>query len=209
MASRRKANYYGVEPDDGVDSDGAQTTNRKARLQVAAAAFCALAIFIGVMLNRQPKHDQEGVALSSVVKGTWQLVSVNGNKVSDPNSVVLSQEMTLGNGKVHGITHMKGETDAATVAMPFPDDTVTSVKQSADGHDVTLTWEGKYDTINRSHAEFQIGKATYRTEIQVNPTGDTIRLDNDIILTYKGAAVYQKVEKDADPNASGQEEAHK
>ncbi len=75
--------------------------------------------------------------------------------------------------------------------MPFPDLSVAEVQESADSHTVTVTWRGTYAVLPNSRLDLRIGKAQYKLAGKFNPQTHLLELEQDAILTYKGAALYR------------------
>jgi hypothetical protein len=96
------------------------------------------------------------------------------------------------NNKIQGETQMRASSDAATTAMPFPDESVSHVEAGADGYAVTLKWEGTCRVLPENRIEFQIGKASYKASVSFDPKTNQLELDHDAILTFKGPAHYRR-----------------
>ncbi len=179
--------------DLAAQEEAARVARKRGRLQAYLAAFCALGVFVGVRMAHK-SHPGAVSALARTLNGTWTLQSVNGDPVGpNADSVVLSQQITFQDGKLHGETHLRADTAAATTAMPFPDDSVRSVHAGADGHDVTVVWDGSY-TLQENHIlALQVGKASYRAVVTLHPAAHTLELDHDAILTFPGPTRYLAV----------------
>ncbi len=127
----------------------------------------------------------------TTLAGTWDLQAVGADPVGEKtDSVLLSQRVIFGNGRLHGETRLRAETTAASTAMPFPDQTATDVKTSPDGHEVDVSWDGKYKVLENNRLELSIGKAQYRLAATINPKAKQLTMDHDAVLTFKGATRY-------------------
>jgi hypothetical protein len=175
-----------------AQEETARTARRRGRLQAFLAAFCALGVFMGVRMA----HTHRGRVVPSLseqaLAGTWELRTVHGDPVGpDVDSVVLSQRIHFQDGRLQGETRLHADTAAATTAMPFPDESVRSVRAGADGHEVTVTWDGSYILRDNRILELHIGNATYRAAVTLDPAAHTLMMDHDAILTFPGPTRYQ------------------
>jgi len=171
-------------------------------MQAFLVAACALGILVGMRLSRGGGADQSALN-EETFAGTWQLQSVNGNRVGPRvDSAVISQQVTFSQGRVHGVTVLRADTEAGTTAMPFPDQSVTEVTASADGHDVTVVWDGTYTLLDKNRADLRIGRAGYRAVVAPDPVTHHLEFDHDTILTYPGRARYRAVRQVAQRPAS-------
>lgn len=123
--------------------------------------------------------------------GTWELQAVGTDPVGEKtDSMLLSQRVTFAKGRLHGETHLRADTTAASTAMPFPDQTATDVKTSADGHEVAVSWDGKYKVLENNRLELSVGKAQYRLAATIDSKARQLTMDHDAVLTFKGATHY-------------------
>jgi hypothetical protein len=163
-------------------------------MQALLAAVCALGVLIGARIAHLHSGLPAPPLTAQALAGTWELESVNGDPVGpNADSVLLAQRITFQGGKLQGETHLRADTAAATTSMPFPDASVRSVQASADGHEVTVSWDGAYTLRQGRTLQFQVGKASYQATITLNPAAHTLTLDHDAILTFPGPTRYHLV----------------
>lgn len=165
---------------------------RSGRVQVGLALVCCVGVFSGAHLS-QAKNAKEAASLSAEqLNGTWELQSVGGEPIGpDVESGVISQKMTIANGKVKGETRLLAASAAATTSMPFPDLSIAHVEESADGHEVRAAWNGTITLLPNDRVELRIGKTQYRLGVHFNPKTLGLEMEQDAILTYKGIAKYR------------------
>lgn len=165
---------------------------RSGRVQVGLAVVGAIGVFVGTRLSRAQPVRNDSPLTAAAVDGTWELLSVGDDPIG-PNveSGVLSQKVIFGHGAVQGETLLLANSAAGTASMPFPDLSVASVQDSADGHTVTVTWRGTYAVLPNNRLDLRIGKAQYKLAGKINPQTHLLELEQDAILTYKGAALYR------------------
>lgn len=167
-----------------------RNTGGRKRLQLLLTLACAVGLFVGVRAVRARRASVPALTEAALI-GTWELQSLQETPVGlKPDSVVLSQRLTLQNGRIEGETRLRAATETATLALPFPDESVREVVSNPDGYDVKVTWNGVYSLVNDKLLELHIGKATYRVEARPNAQARTLLLDHDFILTYRGPAQY-------------------
>jgi hypothetical protein len=172
-----------------------RVSKRRLRQQIAWTILGVAGVLGGLILTG-PRTSAAPPLTEQTLAGTWELQSINEVPVGpDKDSVLLAQRVTFRDGKLHGETSLRPDTNAATSDMPFPDDSVTAVHASADDHDVTVTWDGTYRLLPEHRLELRIGKAFYRVEAIFNPTTRTLQFDHDAVLTFRGAARYRPVAK--------------
>lgn len=166
---------------------------RRGRLQVLLAAACALGVFAGVRVQKSNAETARTLT-EQALAGTWELRALDGTAIG-PNSptALLSQRLTFQNGRLHGETRLRADSEAATLTMPFPDSSVDAVTPSPDGYLVTVRWSGSYKPVRANLVALKVGKAGYRVKITPLPGTRALELDHDAILTYKGAARYVSV----------------
>lgn len=162
------------------------------RVQLALAVVCCVGVFGGAHLSRAGGAN-DGAALSQTrLDGAWELQSVGGEPIGpDVESGVVSQRVVFANGTIQGETRLLASSASATTTMPFPDMSVSRVTESADGHDVTVYWNGTAALLPNNRLEFHIGKAQYPLAAHFNPQTMALEMEQDAILTYKGVAVYR------------------
>lgn len=180
----------------GIGEPAAVTNGARgrSRVQTLMALICAVGVFVGVRMSHVRNKTAAPAQSAQAVEGTWELQSINGDPVGQKaDSVILSQRMTLRGGRIEGETRLPADTPAATTSMPFPDESVERVEASADGHEVTVSWSGTYSRKSDRVLELQIGQATYRAALTLDPVARTLEMDHDAILTFKGPARYQAV----------------
>jgi hypothetical protein len=130
---------------------------------------------------------------SELLSGTWSLQTLTNAPIG-PNSrsAILSQFITFRNGTLRGVTKLRADTDAATYAMPFPDESVSQVLTSIDGRDINVVWNGTYQILSKDRIELRIGSAYYRVVARWDADTQTLEMDHDAILTYPGPARYRR-----------------
>lgn len=185
-----------IEETDGTqetarEARGTAVVRRRGRLQVFLALACAVGVFAGVRVSQNKKNHDSAPLTEQTLAGTWELKSINGDLVG-PNvqSVILLQRVTLQNGLICGETRLRADTEAAVSSMPFPDESVTSVKTSMDGFDVAVQWNGTYTILSSHLVELKLGHAAYRVAIKPDPRTHALDFDHDVVLVYKGIAHY-------------------
>ncbi|HZO88272.1 MAG TPA: hypothetical protein VFB38_08025 [Chthonomonadaceae bacterium] len=167
---------------------------RRGRRQFGLMVIGAVGVLVGMRMGPAHRGAQAPAWTERTLAGTWELQSIKGDPVGpNADSVILSQRVTFQAGKLTGETHLRANTDAATTAMPFPDQSVRKVIPGALSQDVTVTWDGTYKLLDRNRIELQIGKANYRAAVTLNPQAHTMEADHDIILTYPGPARYRSL----------------
>ncbi len=166
-------------------------TRTRQRRQAWALALCTLAV-LGAARWSGGRRAAAPPLTEQLVRGDWQLVSVNGDPVG-PNveSVIVSQELRLRDGLVDGVTRIRSDTPAAASAMPFPDQTVSNIKLPIGMGELVARWHGAYRIAGGSRLEMRIGSATYWITVEANSRARMLTLDHDAILTYRGAARYR------------------
>lgn len=157
---------------------------------LALVCVCGLGLLGGTYFARQ---RQALPALNeATLQGTWALQSIGSDPVGpEVASTVISQKISFAGGKLHGETVLRGDSPATAATLPFPDETVTRVVSSPDGHEVTATWDGSYTWLDERRLEFQVGKAKFLIAAHLDPNSHQLQLDQDAILTYRGLAHYQ------------------
>ena len=162
------------------------------RVQLALATVCCVGVFGGAHLSRAGGAS-DGAALSQTrLNGAWELQSVGGDPVGPAvESGVVSQRIEFADGKIQGETHLLAASASATTAMPFPDLSVSRVVESDDGHEITVYWNGTCALLPNNRLDFHIGKAQYPLAAHFDPQTMGLEMEQDAILTYKGAAHYR------------------
>ncbi len=165
---------------------------RNGRVQVGLAVVGAVGVFAGARLSKAHTVGKDSALTAECIDGEWELQSVGSDPIG-PNVElgVLSQKVIFGHGAVQGETQLLAASAAGTTAMPFPDLSVASVQESADGHTVTVAWSGTYAILPNSRLDLHIGKAQYKLAGKINPQTHFLELEQDAVLTYKGAALYR------------------
>ena len=168
---------------------------RSSRVQVGLAIVGAIGVFAGARLSRAHTVSGDSALTAAAVDGTWELQSVGDDPIG-PNveSGVLSQKVVFGHGAVQGETRLLAASAAGTTTMPFPDLSVADIQESADSHTVTVTWRGTYTVLPNSRLDLRIGKAQYKLAGKINFHTHLLELEQDAILTYKGAALYRSTQ---------------
>ena len=163
------------------------------RVQLALATVCCVGVFGGAHLSRAGGANGQSVALSQTrLNGAWELQSVGGDAVGPGvESGVVSQRVMFANGTVQGETRLLAASASATTAMPFPDLSVSRVTESDDGHEITVYWNGTCALLPNNRLQFRIGKAQYPLAAHFDPQTMGLEMEQDVILTYKGAAHYR------------------
>lgn len=168
-----------------------QATKRRARLQMTLVGACALGVFFGARLSHSGAKNP--VLTEAVLQGTWELQSLHDDPIGpDKPSAVLSQRVRFADGKLHGETVLRADTETATTAMPFPDESVTRVDADADGHEVRVLWDGTYQFQDHEQIALHIGKAVYFVKAAWLPDKNSLQFNQDAILTFQGKALYQR-----------------
>ena len=165
---------------------------KSGRVQLALATVCCVGVFGGAHLSRAGLAG-DGAALSPErLNGAWELQSVGGDPIGpDVESGVLSQHIVITDGKIQGETRLLASSASATTAMPFPDLSVSRVTESDDGHDITVYWNGTCALLPNNRLQFHIGKAQYPLAAHFDTQTNGLVMEQDAILTYKGAAHYR------------------
>lgn len=165
---------------------------RSGRVQVVLAVVCAAGVFGGSQLSRSSRASDTADLSAERIEGTWDLQSVGGEAIGpDVQSGVILQHVTFLHGKIQGETRLLATSVAATTAMPFPDLSVAHVEESQDSHEVAVTWKGTYTLLPNNRVEFRIGKAQYKLAAKFNMSPFGLEMEQDTILTYKGATLYR------------------
>lgn len=154
-------------------------------------AGSAFGVLIGGHFTKQQHKAQARAQMLERLEGTWELRNLQGQEVGKKtDAALISQRMTLRQGRILGVTRLRTGTEAASTAMPFPDASVQRVRLSEDGLTVEIFWDGTYQLTNNNLLDFTIGKAMYGTVLKFDPQTLLLQLEHDTILTYPGAAVY-------------------
>lgn len=162
------------------------------RMQMLLAAGGAAGVFLGTQLAQKPRVEEGHLLSPQALEGVWELHSLNGVTLDvKANLPVLSQRITLREGRIFGETRLRTGSEASTAAMPFPDASVRRVTASPDGFETRVFWDGRCSLRKKNNLDFTIGKAQYRANARWNPQSLTLELDHDAILTYPGTAVYR------------------
>jgi hypothetical protein len=165
--------------------------NYRRLILLLCTAICAfgIAILIRTMQNSAIPTKAPAEALD----GTWELKSLNGLPIGETtSSAIVSQRVSFREGKIRGETLIRANTDAATSAMPFPDESVTKVLSNSDETGVRVLWNGTYDLDEHQQLALHIGKAIYFIKVTRQPDTHSLELNQDTILTVHGTAKYQR-----------------
>ena len=165
---------------------------KRRRIQTIMVGAGVVGVLIGVRLTQPHKNAAVTHADEAAIEGDWELVSVNGLPVGPrAESVIISQKVHFHDGKLQGETHVVANSEAGTTAMPFPDESVAEVKAGLGNNEVVVLWSGSYFTLPNHIVEMHIGKATYRVTMQDDSSQNTLNMEQDAILTYRGPAAYR------------------
>jgi hypothetical protein len=155
------------------------------------ALFCLAFALAIVLVAKSRGHG--AIAADSSLNGAWELTqSASSPAGADASSPIVSQRAWIRDGAIHGETRIRTDTEAATISMPFPDRSVTSVTTSPDGRIVTVCWDGRIEITQRGRIRLRIGRSS--RDIRGGLTGASLALDGDLILTYPSPARYTRVE---------------
>lgn len=170
---------------------GAWAGIRSSGLRAVLALVLLAAAGIGAWLY---VGAAEPAALNGpMLGGTWQLFTVDREPTGERSSYgVISQRMALRAGKVRGETIIRASSDAGSVAMPFPDESVDRVIPNADETGFRVLWSGTYEVDSSRQVTLHIGKAVYFVKLTLSADRQAIEFNQDVILTAHGAAVYRR-----------------
>lgn len=174
------------------DAQEAERRKRRGKLHLLLAASCIVGILTGAHLSHFSQPAIPEIPIARAIQGDWELKSIDGSQIGPKvESVILSQYVRFQGGTLHGATHIRADSDAGTTAMPFPDESVTEVKAPVGGNDLLVVWDGTYKVLPNQLIEMHIGKAKYLIKVHADPQKRTLEMDQDAILTYKGASCYE------------------
>jgi hypothetical protein len=124
------------------------------------------------------------------IEGTWELSNLSGTAPGEGQlSGVLWQRVAFRAGRVRGETMILTDSTAAGQKLPFPDETVDKVVPNSDGGGVRVIWSGSYE-LEKDQVTLHIGKAIYFVRLAWRAGGEALEFNQDVILTYAGAAGY-------------------
>jgi hypothetical protein len=124
------------------------------------------------------------------IEGTWELSALCGAVPGEDHlSGVLRQRVSFRDGTVRGETLVKTELSTLGQKLPFPDESVDKVVPNVDGSGVRVLWSGTYE-VDKDQVTLHIGKAIYFVRLTWKSGGEAIDFNQDVILTYAGAAAY-------------------
>ncbi len=176
--------------EETLEEDGIRgAMHRRSKLQMFIAAGCVTGIWAGVYLTRSKAVQQPPLLNANSIQGTWKFECKNSQ------SAVVSQKVDFHNGSVEGITKLKADTPDGTAHLPFPDQSIKSIKESGDGYLLTASWQGTYKIAGKHHITLSIGQSKNRVRATFNPKEHTITLDHDFLLIYPDKAVYSQTGK--------------
>ncbi len=181
------------EPDSSEETSKISDPKERRTLRVRILAFlvCVLAGFAVIRMTMRASADTESAVTQRALNGVRTLHSVNGDPVGPTAAyVIATQDITFRDGKFHGLTMLRADTDAGTSVLPFPDETVTRVVASADGRWLNVYWDGTFSIIDDRRIELRIGKAAYLATVDIRPSQHTVAFNHDPILTFHGEARY-------------------
>jgi len=159
-----------------------------ARLIIGVALLATATIGAFLFVN----GGGPGVYNPPEIEGTWELASLSGTPPGAGHlSGVLWQKVAFRAGKVRGETLVTTELSALGQKLPFPDESVDKVVPNSDGSGVRILWSGTYE-LDKDQVTLHIGKAVYFVRIAWRYGGEAFEFNLDVILTYAGAAVYDR-----------------
>ncbi|HLJ54828.1 MAG TPA: hypothetical protein VKT77_07280 [Chthonomonadaceae bacterium] len=176
-----------------AQDDGAGERSRERRFArlliggglLAGAALGALLTLFGAGIRQQPAPDLDG---------TWELAAIGEQPVAagSPSGVV-SQRVIFGGGRLRGETVYSPSAAGGGTRLPFPDESVDRVSSSPDSPNLRLLWGGTYQIDSHRQVTLHVGKAVYFASASFRAAGQTMELNQDVILTLPGAGKYRRV----------------
>jgi hypothetical protein len=164
-----------------------RATGRGARLLIGLL-FLALTVST-VLLAR---YRAAGPApTESVLGGAWELTRLaSSGPGADGSGPIVSQRVRLEGGRIRGETRLRTDTEEATISMPFPDRSVSSIITSPDGRIVTVTWDGSFELLRNGRMRVRIGQSS--RILNAHMAGASLTLDGDLILNYAAPVRYAR-----------------
>ncbi len=174
-----------------TEESWAERRRKLARRQMLFLILLTFFTWAGLFLNRVYRNRQQQ-ELEHLLNGTWELEQVADQSVGAA-SEILSQKITLLQGKLIGETRIKTLSPAGTTSIPFPDKSVVGYKDSLDGEVTTFQWGGGYAALTGWRVTCKIGAAAYTLNAHWDSKTRTLTLERDFILTYAGPFRYHLI----------------
>lgn len=169
----------------------AERRRRLARRQTLVLILLAFCAWAALFFNRVYRARQQQ-ALERALNGTWELERIGEQSVGASSDLV-SQKITLLQGKIIGETRIKTASPSGTVAMPFPDKSVVGYRDSVDGETTTFQWGGNYGATTGGRVTSKLGAFSATVNARWDAKSRLLLLDNDFILTYAGPFRYRLI----------------
>ena len=178
----------------GTAHKSRRRTMRRGMLALLLVGICGAGVFAGTRLAPGSAEDHLPPLPDALIAGDWELHSINGYPVGpETESVILSQHIHFQQGRLRGMTCIRSERYGANTSLPLPSEIVTEVRGRVGGHGIRILWDGCYRMLPNRRIEMRIGKGVYRMRLLPDPQKQTLDLEQDPILTYKGLAHYRMV----------------
>lgn len=174
-----------------TEESWAERRRKLARRQMLFLILLTFFTWAGLFFNRVYRNRQQQ-ELEHLLNGTWELEQIGDQSVG-VSADILSQKITLTQGKLIGETNIKTNSPAGTTAIPFPDRSVAGYKDSINGEVTTFQWGGGYTTLTGWRITRNIGTATDTLNAHWDAKNHILSLERDFILTYAGPFRYHRV----------------